>query len=54
MRRDLMNWDAALQLAQPLASDEIPLISTTTTTTVAVAVTTTVLLLLLSFLSDAP
>ena len=27
MRRDLMNWDMALQLAQSLASDEIPLIS---------------------------
>jgi len=27
MRRDLMNWDIALQLAQSLASSEIPLIS---------------------------
>ena len=27
MRRDLLNWDTALQLAQSLASDEIPFIS---------------------------
>lgn len=27
MRRDLMNWDAALQLAKTLASHEIPFIS---------------------------
>ena len=27
MRRDLMNWDTALQLAQSLATEEIPLIS---------------------------
>jgi len=27
MRRDLMNWDTALQLARSLASDEIPFIS---------------------------
>ena len=27
MRRDLMNWDSALQLAKALAADQIPFIS---------------------------